>query len=58
MVENSSEWYIGIFIFYILFINYAIFMGQILIFELNWSKRQLSLLKMNFISNILFLIIL
>ena len=40
MVENSFERYIGIFIFYIISINYATFMGQILLFG---SKRQLSL---------------
>ena len=33
MIENSFEWYIDLFIFYILLINYATFMSQILFFE-------------------------
>ena len=43
MVENSFKGYIGIFIFYILLINYTIFMRQILIF-LPGSKRQMFIL--------------
>ena len=41
MIENSFEWYIGLFIFYIILINYKTFMDQILIFgaQLN-SKRN------------------
>ena len=39
MVENIFEWYIGLFIFYILFMNYVIFIDQILIFELNWVQK-------------------
>ena len=45
MAENSFEGYIGLFIFYILLINYATFMSQILILGLIGSKRQLSLRK-------------
>ena len=30
--QNSFEWYIGLFIFYIFLINYVTFMDQILIF--------------------------
>ena len=37
MVENNFEEYIGLFIFYILPINYVIFIGQILNF---WDKVQ------------------
>ena len=33
--QNSFEMYIGIFTFYIIFINYTTFMGQILIFGFN-----------------------
>ena len=33
MVENSFKGYIDFFIFYIILINYAIFMDQILIFD-------------------------
>ena len=43
MVKNSFKWYIGIFIFYIIFINYAIYIYQNLIFGPNGSKSQLSL---------------
>ena len=32
MIENNFERYIGVLIFYILSINYAIFMSQILIY--------------------------
>ena len=32
MIKNRFEWYIGIFIFYFLLINYATFIGKILIF--------------------------
>ena len=32
MIENSFEYYIDLFIFYIIFINYTTFMNQILIF--------------------------
>ena len=43
MIENSFEMHIGFFIFYILFVNYVIFMGQILIFgsdpKDNYTKR-------------------
>ena len=35
MVENSFKGYIGLFIFYIISINYATFMNQILIFGLS-----------------------
>ena len=42
MIENNFEGYIGLFIFYILPINYATFMDQIIIFGLVESKRQLS----------------
>ena len=42
MVENSFEDYIGFFISYILLINYAIFMGQILIFEPNWVQKTIT----------------
>ena len=40
--ENSFEGYIGIFTFYIILINYVIFMSQILIFGPVGSKTQLS----------------
>ena len=42
MVENSFEVYISIFIFYIIPIDYATFIGQILIFGSYGFKRQLS----------------
>ena len=32
-VQNSFEGYMGLFTFYIIPLNYATFMGQILIFE-------------------------
>ena len=38
MIENNFEGYIDIFIFYIIPINYAIFMDQILIFGSVESK--------------------
>ena len=38
-IQNNFEGYIGLFIFYIIPINYAIFMGQILIFEPNWDQN-------------------
>ena len=41
MIENSFERHIGIFIFYIIPINYAIFIDQILIFGLNCPDRLL-----------------
>ena len=41
MIENSSEWYISLFIFYIISINYATFMGQILIFRSNWVQKTI-----------------
>ena len=43
MVENSFEGYIGLFIFYILSINYAIYMDQNLILDPVGSKTQLFL---------------
>ena len=39
MMENSFEGYIGLFIFYIISINYVTFMDQILIFWLNWVQK-------------------
>ena len=39
MIENSFKGHIGIFIFYILPINYAIFIDQILIFGLSWIQK-------------------
>ena len=39
MVKNSFEWYIGLFIFYIIPINYTIYMNQILIFGFNWIQN-------------------
>ena len=44
MVENTQnnfERYIGLFIFYIISINYATFMGQILIFGPNWVQNAI-----------------
>ena len=41
MAENSFEGYIGLFIFYIIFINYATFMSQILIFGPNWVQKTI-----------------
>ena len=41
--QNSFEGYIDLFTFYIILINYAIFMDQILIFDSIESKTQLSL---------------
>ena len=41
MVENSFEGYIGLFIFYILPINYATFISQILIFGFNWVQKTI-----------------
>ena len=44
MVENSQnsfEWYIGFFTFYIIPINYATFMNQILIFGPNWVQNTI-----------------
>ena len=44
MVENtqkSFERYIGLFTFYIIFINYATFTGQILIFGSNWIQNTI-----------------
>ena len=37
--QNSFEGYINLFTFYIIPINYAIFMNKILIFETNWSWK-------------------
>ena len=45
--QNSFEGYISLFIFYIIPINYTIFMDQILIFGSNWSKTQLSFKNIN-----------
>ena len=39
MIENSFEGYIGLFIFYIILINYTIFMSQILIFGSNRVQK-------------------
>ena len=41
MVENSFEEYIRLFIFYIIPINYATYMGQILIFGPNWVQNTI-----------------
>ena len=38
--QNSFEWYIGLFTFYIILINYAIFMGQILIFFVQLDPKR------------------
>ena len=40
-IQNSFEGYTGLFTFYIFPINYAIFMGQILIFGLNWAQNTI-----------------
>ena len=40
-IQNSFEVYIGIFTFYILLLNYATFMGQILIFGLRWVQNTI-----------------
>ena len=40
--QNSFKGYIGLFIFYILPINYATFMDQILIFEHNWDQNTIA----------------
>ena len=48
--QNSFEWYIGLFTFYIIPINYATFMDQILIFGLNRFKTQLFLFFMPLLS--------
>ena len=37
--QNNFKGFIDLFTFYIIFINYAIFMGQILIFDLNWVQN-------------------
>ena len=42
--QNSFEWYISFFIFYIIPINYIIFMDEILIFRSRY-KTQFSLNK-------------
>ena len=39
MIENSFEGYIDLFIFYIILINYTIFMSQILIFGSNRVQK-------------------
>ena len=39
--QNSFEGYIGLFTFYIILINYAIFMGQILIILSNWVQNAI-----------------
>ena len=39
--QNSFEEYIGLFTFYIIPINYATFMGQILIFEPSWVQNTI-----------------
>ena len=39
--QNSFEGYIGLFTFYIIPINYATFMGQILIFGPNWIQNTI-----------------
>ena len=44
MVRNNFEGYIGLFLYYIIFINYTTFMDQILIFGPSSSKIQLSLI--------------
>ena len=37
--QNGFEGYIGLFIFYILSINYITLIGQILIFGLSWIQN-------------------
>ena len=39
--QNSFEWYIDLFTFHILPINYATFMSQILIFGFNWVQNTI-----------------
>ena len=39
--QNSFEGYIGLFTFYIFFINYVIFMDQILIFGPCWFQNTI-----------------
>ena len=40
--QNSFEGYIGLFTFYIILINYATFIDQILIFKLSRIQNTLS----------------
>ena len=40
-IQNSFEGYIGLFIFYILPLNYVTFMGQILIFGPSWVQNTI-----------------
>ena len=40
-IQNSFEGYIGLFTFYIILINYTIFMDKILIFEVNWVQNTI-----------------
>ena len=42
MVENGFEEYIGLFIFYIISINYVTYMDQNLIFGLIWIQNTYS----------------
>ena len=39
--QNSFEGYIGLFTFYIILINYATFMDQILIFGPSWTQNTI-----------------
>ena len=43
--QNSFERYIGLFTFYIIFINYAAFMSQILIFGTSWVQNTIVTIK-------------
>ena len=43
--QNNFEGYIGFFIFYILPLNYATFMDQILIFRPKWVQNIIILKK-------------
>ena len=41
MVENNFKGYFGLFIFYIIIINYVIYIDQILIFRHNWVQNTI-----------------
>ena len=58
MIENSFKGHIGIFIFYIIIINYTIFIDQILIFGLSWIQKTIVLIDYYFNIKTVFIFIL
>ena len=45
-IQNSFEWYMSLFTFYIIPLNYATFMDQTLIFEPKWVQNVIIPKKM------------